>query len=191
MNRTLVEINENNGASIDEYGNIRKISINSDEYKLEEILKKEDELENLNERLEEERRKYESVKMNISLARFLNSISVGGAVFMGLITLGTVHISSTLLISGFMYGMGKFYSLASCGTRKGRKEKREFLEEEIPKLEREEEASSIELWDMKRKVKFKEEEVEVLNNLEIPFNMDQIVRGEKTKVKVLDLRKRR
>ena len=44
---------------------------------------------------------------------------------------------------------------------------------------------------MKRHTEFKEESVDVLNNLEIPLNFEQNVKGEKTKVKVLDLRKRR
>ena len=131
MNRNLVEINENCGAVIDEYGNVRAVSKSNNEYELDEILKKEDEIEINAARLEDARREYEAVKAKIVSARFANSISFGGAVFVGLVTLGG-PVSASLLMIGFIYGMGKSYSLMEYGTRKGRKEKKERLEKEIP-----------------------------------------------------------
>lgn len=191
MNRNLIAINENCGAIVDEFGNVRAVSKSNNEYELTEILKKEDEIVINQARLEEARKEYDFNKANIISARIINSIVVGGAVFTGLITLGTGPITVPLLAGGLVYGLGKSFSLTAYGTRKGRKEKKERLEEEIPELEKEDTRLSIELWDMKRHTKFKEESVDVLNNLEIPLNFEQNLKGEKTKVKVLDLRKRR
>ena len=191
MNKYLIEINENYGAIIDDEGNIRTISKKGNEC-FEQIAAMEDELEENEKRLEEARNKYELNNFNIRSARLTNSISIVGGLLTGIASIGTVPGALPILVGGFVYGFGKSFSLLGYGTIKSRKRWKESLEEEIPRLERENTELSIELWDLKRKSEFKEEEnIEEINNLGIPFNFDQITRGEKTKVKVKALGKRR
>ena len=58
------------------------------------------------------------------------------------------------------------------------------LEEEIPKLQKE-------LDDIKDKTEYEKTiGMEMVDDKEIPFNIEQIARNEKTKVKIKDLRRR-
>ena len=121
MNQNLIEINENYGATIDENGNISTISKSSDEYDFEEILRRENELEKLNERYQAAQSAYSYNKSDSRNATIANVATVLGTAIATILPIGTTPVIVTLVTGGIIFGFGKTMSIGAYGTRKSRK----------------------------------------------------------------------
>ena len=189
MKRSLIEINKNYGATIDDVGSITTISKKSGEYEFDEILEKENRLEGLNARYHEAKIEYDYNKSKSINAKIGNAAAVLATVVVSVLTLGAIPLFATVVCGGTIYGFGKLLSISIADTRSNIRKEREKLEEVIGKLEKEIPELQKELDDIKDKVGYQEETgMEVVDDDEIPFNIEQIARGEKVKVKIKKLR---
>ena len=145
MNRNLVEYNDNHGVSIDEHGNITMITKDKTNYKFEEILQKENDLELLNADLEVANREYANRKFDLKLGKLSNVVVLLGTSLMVGLCLNThTTIQGTLVICGGFAGFSKLLSLSVSGlTIVNKKQIRALnhkiyeLENKIPELEKE------------------------------------------------------
>lgn len=189
MNQCLVEINKENGAAIDENGNITAITKSSDEYEFEEILRRENELESKNTMYEKVKKDYEYNKYKNAWTTIFN-VTTYSMTIISIVLFIAAGISPTSIVvgSGGIYTIGKLMSLAF-GTRKHRKDEKEKLTQEISRLEEEIPRLEEELDDIKEKVKYKEEpNTEESIDYETVFEVNHIS-NSKVKVKKLGTHK--
>lgn len=155
MNRTLVEYNDNHGASIDEYGNITMITKDKADYKFEEILQRENKLELLNDDLDVANREYADRKYKLKVGKWCNIGILLATSFLVGISLNThTPIQEILILCGGFAGFTKLLSSSVSGFAiSNKKQLRELnhkiyeLENKIPKLEKE-------ISDIKEKVNY-------------------------------------
>ncbi len=190
MNQNLIEINQDYGVVIDDNGNISSVIKSNGEFDFEEILEKENHLEVLNSKYRKVEADYDYALKDAKFA-----IAADTAVFI-LTAVGTIasmgiSLPIMLLTSCGIYGASKLMAVFAYGTRSSRKLKQEELEHEIERLVREIKNTELELSHDKDRVKFNREvDMEVIKDIEIPFNLNQIVRDDKEKIKVISLRRK-
>lgn len=155
MNQNLIQINDNYGAVSDENGNISIISKDNQEYDLQDILTKENELEILKSRLNTEKKELSTNKMNMIFGEIMNGIVIGGEIVLYYFLHSTLPTSILLFLMSLIYIITKGITLIEYGTRIGRITKKkklnasiEELESKIPELEKE-------LCEMKQKTNYK------------------------------------
>lgn len=184
-------MNQNYGAVIDDNGNISSIRKDSSEIGFEEILKKENRLEVLNSRYKRKTEEYDNAIIDSKFAVAADTAVFVITAFGTIVSMGT-SLPIMLLTSCGIYGVSKLMAVFAYGTRRSRKYKQEELTGEIKRLEREIEDTKSEILHDKDKVKFSKEVcMEVIDDAEILFNLDQIVSNEKEKVKVISLIRQR
>lgn len=187
MNQYLVEINENNGAVINDDGKF-SISKNSNEYGFEEILKKEDEIEELNNKNKANKVKLGSIKTLGSLSKTLDifAFSLATLVSISLVMfdplqaliafLGSTSFTKALLVTAF-------------GTKRGRRKEEERLETEILNTENEISNKEEELSNIKSKVNYKVT-IDESKSIDIP-TIKSVSSDKKVKIKQLGSKKYR
>ena len=155
MNINLIELNDNQGITIDEDGNASFISKKQNDACFEEILQKENELESLNDDLDVVNSEYADRKYKLKVGKWCNVVVLLGTSFMVGMCLNThTPIQGTLIICGGFAGFTKLLSSSISGFAIiNKKQLRELnhkiyeLENEIPKLEKE-------ISDIKEKVNY-------------------------------------
>lgn len=155
MNQNLIQINDNYGAVSDENGNISIISKDNQEYDLQDILTKENELEILKSRLNTEKKELSTNKKNIIFGEIMNGLIIGGEIALYYFLHSTLPTSILLFLMSLVYTITKGLSLIEYGTRIGRITKRKKLKTSIESLEREIPESEKELCEMKQKTNYK------------------------------------
>ena len=199
MKKKLVQISNACGIVSDENGDISFIEKESDSYNFEEILLKENNLEELKSKLEDCKNKLSLNKQNI----------IGGNV--GSIILITMEIAlftflHSALPLGILIAVGtlsyipfKGMLLLMCGTRIGRYKEKNKLIADIEKLESELPELEKELTEIKEKSKYKVRASTVNETKpsveeiypEISLSMDSYAPEKHDTIKVLSLRKKK
>ena len=155
MNQNLIQINDNYGAVSDENGNVSIISKDNQEYYLQDILTKENELEILKSRLNTEKKELSTNKMNIILGEIMNGVIIGGEIALYYFLHSILPTSALLFLMALIYAFTKGVSLIEYGTRFGRITKKEKLNASIENLEAEIPEVEKELCEMKQKTNYK------------------------------------
>ena len=153
MNQYLIEINENNGAVINDEGKFN-ISKNSNEFEFEEILRREDEIEELNNKKDANKIKLYNVE---TYGRWSKAADIFAFVFAGLFSIPLIYISPiaipvTVLCST---AFTKSLLVIAWGTKKSRNKEIKRLETEISNTENEISSKEEELSNIKSKVNYK------------------------------------
>ena len=155
MNQNLIQINDNYGAVSDENGNISIISKDNQEYDLQDILTKENELEILKSRLNTEKKELSTNKIKIIFGEIMNGLIIGGEIALYYFLHSTLPTSILLFLMSLVYTITKGLSLIEYGTRIGRITERKKLKTSIESLERKIPESEKELCEMKQKTNYK------------------------------------
>ena len=156
MNRNLIELNENQGITIDEYGNSTIVSKEQNNCSLKEILEKENQLELLNDDLDAANREYKETRSNLKLSRLSNIGTLLGTIFIALMCLNvpTVTIKSTLICCGGFALFTKSILSTGCGLTIFNKKRLKKLNHKIFELENKIPALEKELISIKEKVNY-------------------------------------
>lgn len=202
MNQNLVEINNNCGIVSDENGNVSLIEKKNDTYNFEEILLKENQIENLKLKLEIFKENLERNKKNIIYGEIINivllALEIGMAIFMS----SALVLKDLILLMAATYIPFKLINILMHGTRIERHIKKKKLITKIEEIELELPTLENELANIKEKSKYKIEcstinesnEKTLANefdyNLSLPMAMNNYYAPKVTnKVRVLKLRK--
>lgn len=202
MNQNLVEINNNCGIVSDENGNVSLIEKKNDTYNFEEILLKENQIENLKLKLEIFKENLERNKKNIIYGEIINivllALEIGMAIFMS----SALVLKDLILLMAATYIPFKLINILMHGTRIERHIKKKKLITKIEEIELELPTLENELANIKEKSKYKIEcstinesnEKTLANefdyNLSLPMTMNNYYAPKVTnKVRVLKLRK--
>ncbi len=156
MNRNLIELNENQGITIDEYGNSTIVSKEQNNCSLKEILEKENQLELLNDDLDAANREYKETRSNLKLSRSSNIGTLLGTIFIALMCLNvpTVAIKSTLICCGGFALFTKSILSTVCGLTIFNKKRLKKLNHKIFELENKIPALEKELISIKEKMNY-------------------------------------
>lgn len=180
MNQYLIEINKNNGAVINDEGKFN-ISKNSNEYEFEEILRREDEIEELNNKKDSNKIKLGDIETLGSLSKTLDIFAF---VFAGLLSIILMKYDPSLALITLL-GSNSFVKallVTAFGTKRSRKKEKERLETEISNIENEISSKEEELSNIKSKVDYKVT-IDETKSIEIPtiksVNIDKKVKIKK------------
>lgn len=201
MNQNLIQLNNNCGMASDENGNLSLIGKESDSYDFEEILLKENDLENLNLRLQKSKEKLSDTKQNMIFGEIANVGLIGAEVFIYAFLHSAIPLELLIPIMAITYVPFKCFVSLMYGTRIGRHIKKKRLTTDIEKMKLELPTLEKELMEIKEKSKYKvnvsivdetktEIPVEEIRS-EMSLPMDSYISEEHTKVRVLSLSKRR
>lgn len=154
MNKNLVQISNNFGVVSDENGEIKVVTKSETNCEFQNILLKENELENLNQELISAKRKLTENKANTLFGELGNLVIIGGGIFLSIELFPVV--STQLLIYQLIgtYAILKSIILAMYGTRIGRYKKNKKLKSSIETLEENSVQLEAELKKMKEKAKY-------------------------------------
>ena len=157
MNKNLVQISNNFGVVSDENGEIKVVTKSETNCEFQNILLKENELENLNQELISAKRKLTENKANTIFAELGNLVIIGGGIFLSIELFPVV--STQLLIYQLIgtYAILKSIILAMYGTRIGRYKKNKKLKSSIETLEENSVQLEAELKNLKEKAKYRVE----------------------------------
>ena len=157
MNEYLSQISDNYGIVSDENGEIKVVTKSETNCEFQDILLKENELENLNLELIAAKRELTENKANTIFGELGNLVIIGGGIFLGIELFPA--ISTQLLIYKLIgiYAILKPILLAMCGTRIGRYKKNKKLKSSIESLEENSLQLEVELKNLKEKAKYKVE----------------------------------
>lgn len=189
MNEYLSQISDNYGIVSDENGEIKVVTKSETNCEFQDILLKENELENLNLELIAAKRELTENKANTIFGELGNLVIIGGGIFLGIELFPA--ISTQLLIYkliGF-YVIFKSILLAMCGTRIGRYKKNKKLKSSIETLEENSLQLEVELKNLKEKAKYKVESDTKNYCVESNFtkNTSEVLNVDLDKVKVMKL----
>ena len=155
MNKNLVELDNNNGLSIDEDGNVTTITKNKEDYEFKEILEKENKLELLNDDMNLLSKKYEEANYDLKWSRIFNIITLIGALLAGVISFRAISLGKNIELCIITGCLIKFASFASYGTTIGNKKKIKRITNKIRKIEDKISILTRELNNIKEKVNYK------------------------------------
>ena len=157
MNEYLSQISDNYGIVSDENGEIKVVTKSETNCEFQDILLKENELENLNQELITAKGELTENKANTIFGELGNLVIIGGGIFLGIELFPAT--STQLLIHTLigMYAIIKTVSLAMYGTRIGRYKKNKKLKSSIKSLEEKGLQLEVELKNLKEKAKYKVE----------------------------------
>ena len=157
MNQNLVEINNNCGIVSDENGNVSLIEKKNDTYNFEEILLKENQIENLKLKLEIFKENLERNKKNIIYGEIINivllALEIGMAIFMS----SALVLKDLILLMAATYLPFKLINILMHGTRIERHIKKKKLTTKIEEIELELPTLEKELVNIKEQSKYKVE----------------------------------
>ena len=157
MNEYLSQISDNYGIVSDENGEIKVVTKSETNCEFQDILLKENELENLNQELITAKEELTENKANTIFGELGNIVIIGGGIFLGIELFPAT--STQLLINMLMgfYVISKSILLAMCGTRMGRYKKNKKLKSSIEFLEENSVQLEVELKNLKEKAKYRVE----------------------------------
>ena len=99
MNQKLIQINDNYGVTIDENGNTKMVSKESNDYEFQDILTKENELEDLNLKLDNAKNKLSLNKLNIILSTVINVFLLAVCTYLLLNIVSLKFLITTIAVS--------------------------------------------------------------------------------------------
>lgn len=142
MNVNAIKIDETKCAVIDEKGNIKIVSLDSNE-QLEKLLLKENELENVNTDIEKCKKDIEKNKNNNTNAKVRNVLAYIIDILLFIISFSVIPLPILLGALCIIHALMKYTVIKDHGTRSSRKMKKEtlnkklkLLEDQIPVLEK-------------------------------------------------------
>lgn len=141
MNQKLIQINDNYGVTIDENGNTKMVSKESNDYEFQDILTKENELEDLNLKLDNAKNKLSLNKLNIILSTVINVFLLAVCTFLLLNIVSLKFLITTIAVSCIpteTFSLLAFGGIVgNCIKRKNLKKTIKDLEEQVPKVQKE------------------------------------------------------
>lgn len=157
MNEYLSQISDNYGIVSDENGEIKVVTKSATNYELQDILLKENELENLNQELIAAKEKLIDNKERTINGELCNLVIIVGLIILAVAIFPVVSAQFLIyLLTGF-YAITKAINIAMNGTRIGRYKKNKKLNSSIKSLEENSLQLAYELVNLKEKAKYKVE----------------------------------
>lgn len=157
MNEYLSQISDNYGIVSDENGEIKVVTKSATNYELQDILLKENELENLNQELIAAKEKLIDNKERTIDGELCNLVIIVGLIILAVAIFPVVSTQFLIyLLTGF-YAITKAINIAMNGTRIGRYKKNKKLNSSIKSLEENSLQLAYELVNLKEKAKYKVE----------------------------------
>lgn len=157
MNEYLSQISDNYGIVSDENGEIKVVTKSETNCKFQDILLKENELENLNQELITAKSELTENKANTIFAELGNLVIIGGGIFLSIELFPVVSTQSLIYMLIGTYAIIKSISLVMYGTRIGRYKKNKKLKSTIESLEENSVQLEAELKNLKEKAKYRVE----------------------------------
>ena len=157
MNEYLSQISDNYGIVSDEFGEIKVVTKSETNCKFQDILLKENELENLNQELITAKSELTENKANTIFAELGNLVIIGGGIFLSIELFPVVSTQSLIYMLIGTYAIIKSISLVMYGTRIGRYKKNKRLKSTIESLEKNSVQLEAELKNLKEKAKYRVE----------------------------------
>lgn len=157
MNEYLSQISDNYGIVSDENGEIKVVTKSETNCEFQDILLKENELENLNLELIAAKRELTENKANTIFGELGNLVIIGGGIFLGMELFPATSTQLLIFMLIGIYAIPKSILLAMCGTRIGRYKKNKKLKSSIESLEENSLQLEVELKNLKEKAKYKVE----------------------------------
>lgn len=157
MNEYLSQISDNYGIVSDEFGEIKVVTKSETNCKFQDILLKENELENLNQELITAKSELTENKANTIFAELGNLVIIGGGIFLSIELFPVVSTQSLIYMLIGTYAIIKSISLVMYGTRIGRYKKNKKLKSTIESLEENSVQLEAELKNLKEKAKYRVE----------------------------------
>lgn len=157
MNEYLSQISDNYGIVSDEFGEIKVVTKSETNCKFQDILLKENELENLNQELITAKSELTENKANTIFGELGNLVIIGGGIFLSIELFPVVSTQSLICMLIGTYAIIKLISLALYGTRIGRYKKNKKLKSSIESLEKNSVQLEAELKNLKEKAKYRVE----------------------------------
>lgn len=157
MNEYLSQISDNYGIVSDENGEIKVVTKSENNCEFQDILLKENELENLNQELIAAKSELTENKANTIFAELGNLVIIGGGIFLSIELFPVVSTQSLIYMLIGTYAIIKSISLVMYGTRIGRYKKNKKLKSTIESLEENSVQLEAELKILKEKAKYRVE----------------------------------
>ena len=157
MNEYLSQISDNYGIVSDEFGEIKVVTKSETNCKFQDILLKENELENLNQELITAKSELTENKANTIFGELGNLVIIGGGIFLSIELFPVVSTQSLIYMLIGTYAIIKSISLVMYGTRIGRYKKNKRLKSTIESLEKNSVQLEAELKNLKEKAKYRVE----------------------------------
>lgn len=157
MNEYLSQISDNYGIVSDEFGEIKVVTKSENNCEFQDILLKENELENLNQELIAAKSELTENKANTIFGELGNLVIIGGGIFLSIELFPVVSTQSLIYMLIGTYAIIKSISLVMYGTRIGRYKKNKKLKSTIESLEKNSVQLEAELKNLKEKAKYRVE----------------------------------
>lgn len=157
MNEYLSQISDNYGIVSDEFGEIKVVTKSENNCEFQDILLKENELENLNQELIAAKEKLIDNKERTINGELCNLVIIVGLIMLAIAIFPVVSTQSLIYMLIGTYAIIKSISLALYGTRIGRYKKNKKLKSTIESLEENSVQLEAELKNLKEKAKYKVE----------------------------------
>lgn len=157
MNEYLSQISDNYGIVSDENGEIKVVTKSENNCEFQDILLKENELENLNQELIAAKSELTENKANTIFGELGNLVIIGGGIFLSIELFPVVSTQSLIYMLIGTYAIIKSISLVMYGTRIGRYKKNKKLKSTIESLEENSVQLEAELKNLKEKAKYRVE----------------------------------
>lgn len=189
MNEYLSQISDNYGIVSDENGEIKVVTKSENNCEFQDILLKENELENLNQELIAAKSELTENKANTIFGELGNLVIIGGGIFLSIELFPVVSTQSLIYMLIGTYAIIKSISLVMYGTRIGRYKKNKKLKSTIESLEENSVQLEAELKNLKEKAKYKVESDTKNYCVESSFtkNTSEVLNVDLGKVKVMKL----
>lgn len=157
MNEYLSQISDNYGIVSDENGEIKVVTKSETNCKFQDILLKENELENLTQELIAAKEKLIDNKERTINGELCNLVIIVGLIMLAIAIFPVVSTQLLIyLLTGF-YAVFKAITTAICGTRIGRYKENKKLKSSIESLEKNSVQLEAELKNLKEKAKYRVE----------------------------------
>lgn len=189
MNEYLSQINDNYGIVSDENGEIKVVTKSENNCEFQDILLKENELENLNQELIAAKEKLIDNKERTINGELCNLVIIVGLIMLAIAIFPVVSTQLLIyLLTGF-YAVFKAITTAICGTRIGRYKENKKLNSSIKSLEEDRLQLIYKLVNLKEKAKYKVESNTKNYCVESSFtkNTSEVLNVDLGKVKVMKL----
>lgn len=157
MNEYLSQISDNYGIVSDENGEIKVVTKSENNCEFQDILLKENELENLNQELIAAKSELTENKANTIFGELGNLVIIGGGIFLSIELFPVVSTQSLIYMLIGTYAIIKSISFVMYGTRIGRYKKNKKLKSTIESLEENSVQLEAELKNLKEKAKYRVE----------------------------------
>lgn len=189
MNEYLSQISDNYGIVSDENGEIKVVTKSENNCEFQDILLKENELENLNQELIAAKSELTENKANTIFGELGNLVIIGGGIFLSIELFPVVSTQSLIYMLIGTYAIIKSISLVMYGTRIGRYKKNKKLKSTIESLEENSVQLEAELKNLKEKAKYRVESdtKDYCAQYGSTKNASEVLNEDLGKVKVLKL----